>query len=866
MRVSYRLLVVLLVLPLVACGQRSSFDAYSGSGFAIRTLPDSFLDGSSAKVDIDVQPDGELTRVQVVATDAQNLKALYFTLDYDPTLYSPVSAEASGTLIQQQAASQLVELSVLREPGVVTHGQVIGNWPTAKGFSGDATLATVIFANHALRETAIVPTDPMSAAYLSYYPGTQLLSWRYRSRGDYDQNSLVTIADLTPLGAHLGAVGPFDYSSSLSVVDGDSNGVISITDITPIGASLGHQVTAYNVYSSPTPGADYPASNEGPNGPGATLLGSIAFSAGSGSPTDRRLFNLTLSSPSMSDYFWVRPTDGVSEGTPSTLAAATGTTVAPFASISPSISSGPAPLTVSFNASASSDPDGTIVRYEWDWEGDGTYDLDNGSNPLAEHTYAADGSYLATLRVTDNDGFFDVNNTPIMVGTVSNTPPTPLLIATPSIGTAPLTVNLDASGSSDAEGPIAQYAFDFDGDSVFDLVTGTATVDHTFTTPGTFLVEVQVTDTGGLTASDYENVQVNSPETWHVTLVAPGSDDEGRFNSLAVVGGNPAVSWIDETAHVLYYRSAADPLGSSWNAITTADASGQVGLPITDGEQVSLLEMGGAPGIAYYRDSDLYFVRASDPAGTIWGTPPPLQLVTGSSAQGSHLSMAMIGGQPAIAYYDFNDDLLHYLRSDSGDGTSWLNPPHVIGDGESTSLVELNGKPAVSYANVGDHRVWFSFSPDVNGNDGTWTPSLVSPDVPAGVNGTSLAIVDSFPAIAWEQTFVGLKYSRATDGSYTTWSAPVQPNGTDAASNGFTPSMLVWNGRPAISYAREGAGMLRFVHASDPLGATWDTPQNVDSSAPDTAGLYSHLQLVNNHPAISYFVDGPDDLRFAILY
>lgn len=58
---------------------------------------------------------------------------------------------------------------------------------------------------------------------------------------------------------------------------------------------------------------------------------------------------------------------------------------------------------VTFNASCSYDPDGWIVKYEWDWEGDGVYDFDAGNNSIAVHHYAQFGIYYPKLRVTDND-------------------------------------------------------------------------------------------------------------------------------------------------------------------------------------------------------------------------------------------------------------------------------------------------------------------------------------------------------------------------------------------------------------------------------------------------------------------------------
>ena len=56
--------------------------------------------------------------------------------------------------------------------------------------------------------------------------------------------------------------------------------------------------------------------------------------------------------------------------------------------------------TISFNASASEDPDGYIVNYEWDF-GDGTITSD--TDPYITHSYSEPGIYKVTLTVTDND-------------------------------------------------------------------------------------------------------------------------------------------------------------------------------------------------------------------------------------------------------------------------------------------------------------------------------------------------------------------------------------------------------------------------------------------------------------------------------
>jgi DNA-binding beta-propeller fold protein YncE len=55
----------------------------------------------------------------------------------------------------------------------------------------------------------------------------------------------------------------------------------------------------------------------------------------------------------------------------------------------------------SFDASGSTDPDGSVARYDWDF-GDGTTLADGGPNP--SHAYSRAGTYTVTLRLTDDQG------------------------------------------------------------------------------------------------------------------------------------------------------------------------------------------------------------------------------------------------------------------------------------------------------------------------------------------------------------------------------------------------------------------------------------------------------------------------------
>ncbi|MFH8976216.1 PQQ-dependent sugar dehydrogenase [Streptomyces sp. NPDC017890] len=89
---------------------------------------------------------------------------------------------------------------------------------------------------------------------------------------------------------------------------------------------------------------------------------------------------------------------------------------APTAQAKADVTSGKAPLAVSFSSAGTSDPDGDALTYAWTF-GDGA--TSTAANP--SHTYTADGQYAATLKVTDSTGKSATASAHITVG---NTAPT----------------------------------------------------------------------------------------------------------------------------------------------------------------------------------------------------------------------------------------------------------------------------------------------------------------------------------------------------------------------------------------------------------------------------------------------------------
>ena len=170
----------------------------------------------------------------------------------------------------------------------------------------------------------------------------------------------------------------------------------------------------------------------------------------------------------------------------------------PQAVLNASTDQGSAPLTVTFDATGSQDSDGQITAYDWDF-GDGI----SASGAQVTHTFTQDGTYVVILMVTNDEGEMATARQTITVGTTSNEPPQAAFTATPETGSAPLTVVFDAASSSDVDGVIQAYTWDFgDGD-----ISSGQVVNHTFTSSGTFTVTLLIVDNRG--AADVSSTTIN---------------------------------------------------------------------------------------------------------------------------------------------------------------------------------------------------------------------------------------------------------------------------------------------------------------------------------------------------------------------
>jgi glucose/arabinose dehydrogenase len=113
----------------------------------------------------------------------------------------------------------------------------------------------------------------------------------------------------------------------------------------------------------------------------------------------------------------------------------------PTAAVTANPTNGPVPLTVSFDGSSSSDPEGKPLSYSWDLNGDGTFG--DATGPTTSFTYTTAGVYHPSLRVTDDQGASDTASVTVTAG---NTAPIAVIDSPASSLTWQVGDTIDFSG------------------------------------------------------------------------------------------------------------------------------------------------------------------------------------------------------------------------------------------------------------------------------------------------------------------------------------------------------------------------------------------------------------------------------------
>jgi PKD repeat protein len=465
----------------------------------------------------------------------------------------------------------------------------------------------------------------------------------------------------------------------------------------------------------------------------------------------------------------------------------------------PTPATGPVPLTVSFDASASTDPDITnstttdILTYAWDFEDGAT-----GTGVTASHQYATPGTFTATLTVTDA---FGLSSTATASITATNTAPVAAFTPTPATGPVPLTVSFDASASTDAENNIATYAWDF-GDGA----TGTGiTTSHEYTTPGTFTATLTVTDAFGLSGTATASIEVIN-----TAPVAAFTPTPGTGNVPLTISFDASASTDAENNISTYAWNFGD--GTTGTGITTSH------IYTTPGTFTATLTVTDVPGLT---DTATASITATNTAPVAAFTP---------TIEATPLLVSF----DASASTDAENNIATYAW-DFGDGTT--------GTGVTTShQYSTGGTVTVTLTVTDDFGLPSTTTADVVLGQppvAAFTTSSLSGPVPLTVTfdaSTSTDPDNDITTYAWDfgdtavGTGINTTHEYATPGTFTATLTV-----TDAAglSSTATASITATNTAPvATILARPASGLVPLTVAFDGSSST-DAENNIATYAWD---------------------------------
>lgn len=294
----------------------------------------------------------------------------------------------------------------------------------------------------------------------------------------------------------------------------------------------------------------------------------------------------------------------------------------PVATISADKLIGNSPLTVNFSSTGSSDPDGNSLTYQWNF-GDGSA-ISTLPNPT--HTFTATGAqgFTVTLTVRDNLGLTDIKTVLI---SLNNTPPTvkitqPTNAYTYTLAQATnLTLQANVTDSSPSGMSYAWQATlrhnnHEHREPVMTQPSPTVVVSPVGCTGDTYyyLIELTVTDNGGLTAKDSVKIYPNCSTG---SLAIKNLSTTPLINAMRLNWSNPLISF-DEIMVVakLDTNFITEPIGASY----IADSS-IVGVGTDfDGGKVVYKGTGTSVIIANMKAGRRYYFRVFTRKGSFWNS------------------------------------------------------------------------------------------------------------------------------------------------------------------------------------------------------------------------------------------------------
>jgi PKD repeat protein len=262
---------------------------------------------------------------------------------------------------------------------------------------------------------------------------------------------------------------------------------------------------------------------------------------------------------------------------------------------------------ITFTGAATDPEDGALTGMALRWSSSRDGALGTGS-PFTTSGLSA-GLHTITLSATDSGGRTGTASVQVTVMmSAANVPPI-ARVTGPTSGQATQRLSFDASSSSDADGTIVSYRFDFGDGSM--PVSGTAnTAAHSWATPGTYTVTLTVTDDRGATAMATLVVMV-TPFVRVPVVALPSVSDVGGACGLWASGNRLFVAWTSRVHPGVFFgefiAGAIQP--------EVVDAMGfNTGGVVSQYVQLQV-EANGTPHLVYVRDSQAMYATKS---GATW--------------------------------------------------------------------------------------------------------------------------------------------------------------------------------------------------------------------------------------------------------
>ena len=252
---------------------------------------------------------------------------------------------------------------------------------------------------------------------------------------------------------------------------------------------------------------------------------------------------------------------------------------------------------------------------------------------------------------------------------------------------------------------------------------------------------------------------------------------------------------IDDSTGAVLYMRAADPAGTIWST-SVVDPGGGTKF----NSDMSLAQCDGFPGVAYEDFDDTRFAAYSA-ADFSWHG------FQANNFYETRISLALINGKPALLSFSFTGFAMQYVAALDSAGTTWAAPLTIGAVGATggvSGLLEIGGRPAAAYTNWFTGQIEYLRANDADGT--SWPASPVSLDYGASSQRIGFAVIGAKPAVS----FVGLLYQQAQDVEGTAWFA-AQLVDRFANGTGIQSSLAEINGQPAIAYYEPNSGDLRYA-------------------------------------------------------